>query len=558
MQISLKWINELIKIESINVNELIEKLTLGGFEVDDIIEIEINSEKTITLDISTTANRSDSLSIQGFSLEIAALLNSLPNFSNYSITDSNWLKKIHNLPINILENQECSQFLTLIVEGLNNPIAPKWLRQKLTASGKVPQNNLLDFQHYLLLENGYPLEFYDLNKIYSKLNSSHFNLTLLEDNNISNIKCNTSSSNIKEPILILKANDVPIGIAGIIPDQDVYVSNTTKSLLIEGSIFTAAKMRQQSRIVGLRTDRLSRYEKSVKTVNVLESIYRLICLLKINNPDLTIKLHTVANSLKKTITTILLDYENIKKILGPLKKDKKNNYYYILPELITHLLNRLQFENKYDEQKLQWEVKIPFIRSDDITLEIDLIEEIGRLYGFNHFLIRLPSIKSIGTEDFNYQIRKKLTSCLINLGLNELIQYSLVKNNTYLKNEIQLVNPLTNEYSNLRTSLLPNLLKTVTENFKNSNSILEGFEYGHIFSKNSLNLITELEYVSGIFGSNKEKLIWPISSKSLTWFEAKGKIEQVLKKLNIPVYWKVYLPLKEKIYYILIVQVNYI
>ena len=546
MQISLKWINELIKIESINVNELIEKLTLGGFEVDDIIEIEINNEKTITLEISTTANRSDSLSIQGFSLEIAALLNSSLNISNYSTITCNWSKQIHNLSINILENQACLQFLTLTVEGITNPLPPKWLKQKLIASGMLLQNNLLDFQNYLLLETGYPLEFYDLNKIYSKINSSQFDLTLVQDNNISDIKFNSSNYQINEPILILKANDFPISIAGIIPNKNVQVSSMTKSLLIEGSIFTAAKMRQQSRILGIRTDRLSRYEKSVKNMNVLEIIYRLICLLKTTNPELIIKFHTIANSLEKTSTTILLNYENIKKILGPLKQVKINNYCYILPESITNLLNRLQFDNKYDERKFQWEVKIPYIRSDDITLEIDLIEEIGRLYGFNNFLTRLPTIKTIGIEDFNYQTRKKLTTCLTNLGLNELIQYSLVNQNTYLQNKIKLINPLTNEYSNLRTSLLPNLLKTLGENFKNSNSILESFEYGHVFCEDDLNSIKELEYIAGIFGSNKQKLIWPISLKFLTWFEAKGKIEQLLKKLNILVYWKLYLPLKEK------------
>ena len=546
MQISLKWVNELIQIDSINVNKLIEKLTLGGFEVDSIIEIEINKEKTITLEISTTANRSDSLSIQGFSLELSALLNSLPNLSNYSTAICNWSKEIDNFSTNILKNQDCSQFIALTVEGLNNSMVPKWLRQKLVASGIVPQNNLLDFQNYLLLETGYPLEFYDLNKIYSKVNASRFNLTLVEDENISDINFTSSNSKMTEPVLILKANNFPIGIAGIIPNQDVCISDTTNSLLIEGSIFTAAKMRQQSRIVGIRTDRLSRYEKSVKKINVLESIYRLICLLKIANPHLTVRLHTIANSLKKMPSTILLKYENIKKVLGPVKQDEKKNYYYIAPELVNSLLNRLQFKNKYDEQKSQWKVKIPFIRSDDITLEIDLIEEIGRLYGFNNFLIRLPKIRRIGTEDFDYQTRKKLTTCLTNLGLNELIQYSLVNQNTYLKNKIKLINPLTNEYSNLRTSLLPSLLKTLAENFKNSNLILEGFEYGHVFSKNSLDSIIELEYIAGIFGSNKQKLIWPISSKFLTWFEAKGKIEQLLRKLNIVVYWKVYLPLKEK------------
>jgi phenylalanyl-tRNA synthetase beta chain len=86
--------------------------------------------------------------------------------------------------------------------------------------------------------------------------------------------------------------------------------------------------------------------------------------------------------------------------------------------------------------------KIPHFRTEDLTREIDLIEEIGRLHGFNNFLITLPKLKTIGTEDASYKTRKKLTSCLLNLGFNELIHYSLVNEKTFFNNEIKLINPL--------------------------------------------------------------------------------------------------------------------
>ena len=186
------------------------------------------------------------------------------------------------------------------------------------------------------------------------------------------------------------------------------------------------------------------------------------------------------------------------------------------------------------------------LRTDDIVQEIDLIEEIGRIYGFNNFLTRLPSIKTIGSKDYDYQIRQKLTSCLINLGLNELIQYSLVNKETYLSNEIELVNPLVKDYSTLRTSLLPSLVIAVKENLKKSNQILEGFEYGHVFSINSSNIIQETEYVAGILGGFKTKSNWSDSSNTLDWFEAKGKIERLLQRLNLITYWTSYKPIKEK------------
>jgi phenylalanyl-tRNA synthetase beta chain len=122
----------------------------------------------------------------------------------------------------------------------------------------------------------------------------------------------------------------------------------------------------------------------------------------------------------------------------------------------------------------------------------------------------------------------------------------LVPNETYITNEISLVNPLVKEYANLRSSLLPNLVKTVEENFKKGNSIIEGFEYGHIFLTDSSSIVREIEVVAGILGGIKTKANWSKSFQSLSWFEAKGKIEQVFQKLNISTYWKSYKPITER------------
>jgi len=547
MQISLKWVNELVNIETVNLENLINKLTLGGFEVEEVLEVEIDNKKTVALDISATANRSDSLSIQGLSLEIAALLNDAPKVLNYSTQNCPWFQQLENLSPTVLTQKDCSEFIALTIENCNDFTSPKWLKQKLIASGITPENNLLDFQNYILLETGYPFEFYDLDQIYLKSNSSQFQLNLTSSENLTAFSAsNGLDYQLKNSILILKANDLPISIAGIISSKDISYSNNTKSLLVEGSIFNAAKIRQQSRMLGLRTDRSSRYEKSLKNTNLLESLYRFVCLLRIANPKLICRLHTISQTETNTIPTISLNYKNIKKVLGPIKTIEDTEYTYISPKKITDSLERLQFQVNYDKENHRWNVTIPPLRSDDIVREIDLIEEIGRIYGFNNFLTRLPTIKTIGSEDFDYQTRKKLTSCLINLGLNELIQYSLVNEETYLKNDIELVNPLVKDYSNLRSSLLPNLLKAVEENLKKGNSILEGFEYGHVFSNHHSSIVQEKEYVAGIFGGSKIKSSWSDSAKLLNWFEAKGKIDQIFKKLNISTYWKSYKPVKEK------------
>lgn len=547
MQISLKWIQELVNLQTVNLDNLINKLTLGGFEVEDILEIEIEDTKLTALDLSATANRSDSLSIQGLSLEIASLLNQRPRNSIYSRETYSWSKDLEIFYSMKLTETKCLGFIGLLVENLSDFTSPKWLKQKLIASGIRPQNNLSDFQNYIALETGYPIEFYDFQRISSNLKKTSFHFHLTNSKNSFEFLANNNLNyKLDNSILMISADELPISIAGIISSKDTHYSKNTNSLLIEGSIFNAAKIRQESRLLGLRTDRSSRYEKSLKTTNLFKSLYRLISLLRINNPTLVCKLHTFEQALPDQIQIIEVSYDKIKQVLGPIQKTETNSYKYISPERITDLLKRLQFEVKYNNTNYSWQVKIPSLRSNDITQEIDLIEEIGRIYGFNNFLTRLPEIKKIGAEDFNYQTRKKLTSCFINLGLNELIQYSLVNKKTYLTNEIELVNPLARDYSSLRSSLLPNLLESINENLKKSNLILEGFEYGHVFLKHSSSVIEEKEYVAGVFGGVKTKSNWSEKSRLLNWFEAKGKIDQLFKKLNIITYWESYQPIKEK------------
>jgi len=539
MQVPLKWINELVNIESINLEELIEKLTLGGFEVEEILEIELENKKQLALDISSTANRSDSLSIQGIATEIATLLNNPINISNYSIKNFNWSQQLINSSQLISSESDCSALIAVIIKNINDLTIPKWIKQKLTSSGITPKNNIEDFQNYILLETGYPFVFYDFDKICSQLNNSDFELSLVKANKNEKFTANNDVTYNLNPFTnLVKANNLPISIAGIIENKEFACSNTTKSILIEGSIFDAASIRQQSRNLGLRTDRSARYEKSLKSTYLLHSLYRLISLLRISNPTLTCNLHTFSKIKEKTVEPIRLRYQVINEILGPIHEPSKDGIVYLSIQMIENYLHRLNFKFSFDETTLTWKVNIPEYRTDDISREIDLIEEIGRLHGFNSFVTNLPKINKIGEEDLSYQTRKKITSCLLNLGLNELIHYSLVNEKTFLKNDIKLVNPLLSDCANLRSSLLPSLVSTVQENLKQSNVIIEGFEYGHVFSTDSKTVFNEIEYVAGVFGGIKKKLTWSDSDKSLTWFEAKGKIEKLFKQLNLITDWK--------------------
>lgn len=537
MYTSLDWINELVSLKTVQLNYLIDKLTLGGFEVEETLEIEINKQKKTILDISATANRADSLSIKGIAKEIIALLNTQILESVYTRPALDYQTQIENILHISKASENYSMFVTLTIENLTDFNIPKWVTQKLLCSEIEPSNNLIDFQTYILLETGYPFEFYDLDKLKKLTKTEDFKLTLKSAISNQSFKANNNVNyHLDSNILVVEANDYPLSIAGIIPNQTVSYTSDTKSLLIEAAIFNSKKIRQQSRILGLRTDRSARYEKGLNKSSFVQALIRLISLLKISNPNLICKIHTTSQVEQPKLSNIILKYENIIEILGPVRDSLSKRSTELSPIQITNYLNRLNFIFVFNETTLTWVVEIPISRIDDITREIDLIEEIGRLHGFNNFVTNLPNIPKIGKEDFSYQLRKKLTTCFLNDGFNELIQYSLGNEKT--SNHIELINPLSTDYSSLRTSLLPKLVQSVSENLKQSNYILEGFEYGHIFSGDINSDYKEIEVVSGIFGGLKYKRRWNDTAASLSWFEAKGKIEKLFKKLSIPVYWK--------------------
>jgi len=540
MRISFQWLNELINLKNVNFDYLVEKLTLGGFEVEETFEIVTNKQSDTILDITSTANRSDSLSIKGIAKEVSALLDNDYNVEPYAQSFSESEKWIKNSleKITYLDStvDNCSSFFTIIVENISTHDSPKWLKQKLISAGIEPRNNLLDFQNYITLETGYPFEFYDLDKIRSKLNKSKFSISLGSSNNSSFLAGNDREYKLTPDLLVIKAEDEVLSIAGIIPRKEFLYTNQTQSLLIEGSIFNSKKIRQTSRMIGLRTDRSARYEKGLNANKLIESFWRLLYLLKISNNQLACQFYSGAKNkeLKKQI--IQLDYQAIIKTLGPVMDSNSKIIRDLKSEEVSSYLNRLNFDFNLNQKSLIWDVAIPIERNEDITREIDIIEEIGRLHGFNNFVTFLPEITKIGAEDLSYQIRKKFTSCLLSEGFTEVINYSLVNNQN--PQNIKIINPLIQDYSTLRASLLPNLLETISENLKQGNLSLEAFEYGHVFLPSDKKLANEIEQVAGIFGNIELKKNWSENSETLSWFQAKGKIENIFSKLNIWTYWR--------------------
>lgn len=537
MYISLDWISEIINLKNIRINRLIKQLTLSGFEVENELEIKTNKPKNITLNITTTPNRFETLSIKGISKEILALFDLQLYKSKYVNYQNDWKKKIlgsSNIKQNICKY---SSFFSFTITRLSYFNSPNWLKTKLIYSGIIPFNNLLDFKNYILLETGYPLEFYDLDKIRFKLKSSIFNLNLKKNTQLQNFYDNNNQPyNLDKDIINLQANNLVLSIAGVIVNKNFCYTNDTKSLLVEVASFNSQLIREQSRKLGTKTLRSRRYEKKINDYSLLEAYYQFLNLVSVFNKNLVCKLHTGSYIEEKTSRELILIYQNVIQILGPLFNTVKLTTY-LTPIEITNYLKKLGFTYKFDKDTYKWKIRISEFRKKDITREIDIIEEIARLHGYNKFLNQIPKIQKIGKYDLHYKLRKKITSILLNNGLNEVTTYSLSKQ-TITRNKFRLCNPLVENYSTLRNTLLPGLLEIVVNNKNQGNSMFELFEFGHIFESFKPVESVEREMISGIIGGSYVKSTWSQKIQSISWYEAKGKIENFYKKLNICVYYK--------------------
>ena len=539
MRVPLSWVNEFIDIQKIDVDTLVEKLTLAGFEVEEVLIEIINKKEEIILNLSATANRPDSLSMIGMSKEIGAILNTTVTSikDEVSAETSDLLNNVNSHLSSKSKDNQYSDFLTFTLKDLNYTSTPEWVKHRLLCCEIIPQNTIQDLIEYILLETGYPFQLYDLSIITQNLKTDTFHLNIQEipkdEKLIIKVNGINQKFKIKSKSLGLYANNLIIGLPGIIEGNEYRITDKTQNFLIEGSIFNSKYIRQSSRKLGLRTERSARYEKGINNSEFLVAFQQLINLIKIGNQDIKLECHTKNLSSKIEPTQLSLNLKTINEVLGPIQNNT-NTITYLTIKQVEQYLTRLEFNLKFQNDD-KWIVEVPIIRTDDITQEIDLIEEIGRLHGCNNFRTKLPKIEAIGVEDFSHKFRKKLTLSFLNEGLNELCNYSLVKPNS--NKEIRLNNPLISDCSVLRRSLLPSLIKSSAKNNKQGNTICDGFEYGHVFKLDNSNQYHESEVIGGLFGNFLQKPDWNNPNRPLSWFEAKGKLETIFQKINFENRW---------------------
>ena len=480
-----------------------------------------NLENDNILEIGLTPNRSDAMSHYGVARDLKAFYDFksikskliLPSVNNFES-----VKLDENFKITIEDIDKCPFYSGLIIKNIKVGPSSKELQNKLKSIGLKTINNIVDITNFVMHEIGQPLHAFDLDK--------------LESINVKSLKSGAKFKTLDESIIELDKEDLmicssnkPLCLAGIYGGYESGVSDSTTNLFLESAIFDPVTIRKSSKRHQLFTDASYRYERGIDPEKVIYALKRAAILIKEDNPNSSVSDILAEDNLKLKTKDIYLRYNKIDSVTGQnIDKD-----------VITQILSSLDFEIKnHNEEGLN--IVAPNYRND-VYREIDVIEEILRVYGFNNIPVNSKIsmiIPEIGKNKIN-KIESLISNNLIGIGFNEIINNSICSpdtNEKFKKQVVTLLNPQGIELSNLRASLIPNALETIKHNYNRQNKNLKLFEIGNTYSLDNEAYIENkrlnIAVTGKIFDEN-----WISNYSKNNFYYLKGVTKNLLTQLNI-------------------------
>lgn len=497
--------HKFLKPEDIEgIAELGEDAEIGG---DPIKYLGLDDE---VIDFELTANRGDLLSILGMAYEIGAIYGKDVKDIDLSYKESKEdFAKNFNLNV---ETDNCTLFYAKKVKNVVIKESPKWMRNRLIASGIRPINNVVDISNYVMLEVGQPLHFYDADRLGDALTvrmaKNGEKLTTLDE----------QERVLSENDIVIADKEKAIGLAGVMGGLSTEVEDNTKNIVIESAIFNPVKVRLTSKKI-LRSEASNRFEKGLDPKRTMMAIERSCHLLEKYAEAKIEGGMAVFSNTNCEDREIEVTYTKIKNVLG-----------IDIPHVeISNILKRLKLDFKEDGDTLI--VKVPS-RRWDLQIKEDIIHDIGRFYGMDNIKGKkmiLPVIPG-HFDKFKRAVRNKM----VELGLNETLSYALISESEVKKyttdefNIVKILDPMTEERNALRYSLLPSLKMTYDYNKARNQKDISLFEIGKSFwnkeGKYGENLSLAC-LMSGNYklGLNKEKV---------NFYILKGIMEELLNCLG--------------------------
>ncbi|MDG2990373.1 phenylalanine--tRNA ligase subunit beta [Candidatus Synechococcus calcipolaris G9] len=504
----------------------------------------------VVLDLTSTANRADALSMVGIAREVAALTGgklSIPSVIPPRIKKSARLKSIQ---IAVDSPQVCPAYLGTMIKDIKVEPSPLWLQRRLETAGIRPINNVVDITNYILLTWGQPLHAFDGDRLKALAGKDSLTIGVRPGRPQETLKTLDGQNRTLCPEnLLITANDQPVALAGVMGGEATEVHDGTTTIFLEAALFGSAAVRRSARHQGLRSEASARYERGVNAAELEAACNDALALIQIFAGG-TIQQQVIFDQRPNLERVIQLRLEQVHRLLGPIDRpgsdgeDGVGDMDDLEPEEVTQALTALGFGVKQETETKSipdvspiWQVTVPPYRHRDIEREVDLIEEVARLYGYDRFIETLPDQGELGYLPIEYTLLRQIRSVCRGAGLTELMHYSWVKPGQSQDTQITVVNPLVAEFSSLRMDLVTGLVQACRYNLEQGNPPLNGFEVGRVFIKDEDGL-WESDRLGGIISGDPWQGKWLRPSQKqqpLSWFEAKGILESIFARLGLGV-----------------------
>ena len=495
MKVPFDWLKEYVDIK-LKPRELADKLSMGGLEVGALEEV----NGKVLLEVDILPNRGDCHSIIGVAREVSAITGA--KFKRLACPPKSRKAGRRRVPCRVEDKDLCPRYMAKVIEGITIKESPEWLKQRLEMCGVRAINNVVDATNYVLLEMGQPMHAFDrlkIGQIIVRRAKPKETITTLDG----------MERKLSPDMLVIADNGGPIALAGVMGGKNTEVTDQTTSVVLESAFFNPISISRASKEAKLRTESSARFEKGVDWDGVEQALERCAALIAQLGGGKVLPGSVDIKSASRKRKKITLRRAKVNRVLGA----------NISAGEIASIMARLSFK-KLKAAKDSITVEVPFYRAGDIEREIDLVEEVARIYGYNKIKTSLyktgrDSIEKDLWEDFANDIRVLLTG----QGMFEAQTFSLVAPGPGL---IKIENPLVEDESAMRSLIFPSLIRVVQHNLRHQMNEVSIFEIAKTFNKGPGKLPLEKMALSGaMVGGDAD------------FFRLKGIVEALMEYFGI-------------------------
>ena len=486
----------------------------------------------VVLEFELTANRGDCFSVLGLVREAAVLTGGEAKFPEIRVEEDASVKASDLIEIGIAAPELCSRFSARVLQNVKIAPSPAWMEKRLEDAGIRAINNVVDVTNFVMLEFGQPMHAYDWaqiagKKLTARLAAKGEELHTLDD----------SSRRAKGTELVIADAEKAAGLAGVMGGLESEVTDATQTVVLEAAAFNGASIRRTSRALGLRSEASGRFERGVDVAHTVRALDRAAQLLQ------QMGACTVASGVVDVYPTPKAPVEvsftaaAVNARLGTEIEGAE----------MKRILEKLGFAVR--EEGSSYIACVPSWRSD-VTLMEDISEEVARIHGYDKIAATRPRGEAVqGRQSERLAFIGRIKEILTGLGMTETVSFSFthpsmfdkmqVPQASVLRRAVPIMNPLTDEYPLVRTTLLSSLLENAQRNFSRKNEDLRLFEVAPIFVPKELPVTEQPEEImklAGLLAGRRHLIGWNQDNEAVDFYDVKGVVEELLARLSIANY----------------------